>query len=276
MLTEISKRLQSGDLYIDYSVKYDDYRNHLVSNEVQRANLDQFCIESDLPRSGSDFAVAMKDALVERAASSGKRFEEDEYVVIENGKLVLKRRPLKTQPKDLDKLDQSIRKRLPEISIIDLLVETVKWLPIQRHFGPLSGHQGKLASADKRLVASLFCYGCNLGPTQTARCIEGFSRRQIAYLNLSNVTEKNLVDATTKVINAYNKYELPRHWGSGESASVDGTRFDMYEQNILSEFHIRYASYGRIGYYLVSDNYIALSSRFIPCGVREAVHLIDG
>ena len=50
----------------------------------------------------------------------------------------------------------------------------------------------------------------------------------------------------------------------------------MYEQNMLSEFHIRYASYGGIGYYLVSDNYIALFSRFIPCGVREAVHLIDG
>lgn len=110
-------------------------------------------------------------------------------VLIENGKLVLKRRPSKTQPKDLDKLDQSIRKRLPEISIIDLLVETVKWLPIHRYFGPLSGHQGKLSSADKRLVASLFCYGCNLSSTQTARCIEGLSRRQIAYLNLSNVTE---------------------------------------------------------------------------------------
>jgi TnpA family transposase len=78
------------------------------------------------------------------------------------------------------------------------------------------------------------------------------------------------------VINAYNKYELPHHWGSGKSASVDGTRFDMYEQNMLSEFHIRYASYGGIGYYLVSDNYIALFSRFIPCCVREAVHLIDG
>ena len=35
------------------------------------------------------------------------------------------------------------------------------------------------------------------------------------------------------------------------------------------------ASYGGIGYYLVSDQYIALFSRFIPCGVREAMYLID-
>lgn len=125
-------------------------------------------------------------------------------------------------------------------------------------------------------MATLFCYGCNIGPTQTARCIDGFSRKQIAYINLSNTSEQNLVDATEQVINAYNEFDLPGFWGSGNTASVDGTRFDMYEQNMLSEYHVRYASYGGVGYYLVSDKYIALFSRFIPCGVREAVHLIDG
>ncbi len=75
VLTEVSKRLQSSDLYIDNSIKCDDYRNHLVSNEVLRAKLDQFCIESDLPCSGSEFSMAMKQALVERAASTDQRFE---------------------------------------------------------------------------------------------------------------------------------------------------------------------------------------------------------
>ena len=125
-------------------------------------------------------------------------------------------------------------------------------------------------------MATLFCYGCNLGPTQTARSIPNISRKQVAYLNLSHTRQKDLALATEDVINAYNRYELPRYWGSGSTASVDGTRFDMYEQNIMSEYHLRYASYGGIGYYLVSDKYIALFSRFIPCGVREALHLLDG
>jgi len=49
-----------------------------------------------------------------------------------------------------------------------------------------------------------------------------------------------------------------------------------YEQNLLSEYHIRYGGYGGIGYYHVSDTYIALFSNFIPCGVWEAVYLLDG
>ena len=39
------------------------------------------------------------------------------------------------------------------------------------------------------MITTLFCYGCNLGPTQTARSIKGFSRRQVAWLNLKYVTE---------------------------------------------------------------------------------------
>jgi len=78
------------------------------------------------------------------------------------------------------------------------------------------------------------------------------------------------------VINAYHKFALPLRWGTGKSASVDGTQWDLYEQNLLAERHIRYGGYGGIGYYHVSDTYIALFSNFIPCGVWEAIYLLDG
>ena len=125
----------------------------------------------------------------------------------------------------------------------------------------------------RRVITTLFCYGCNLGPTQTARSVKGFSRRQISWLNLKYVTEETLEKAIAQVINTYNKFDLPGYWGSGKSASVDGTKWSMYEQNMLSEYHIRYGGYGGIGYYHVSDKYVALFSHFIPCGVHEAIYI---
>ena len=68
----------------------------------------------------------------------------------------------------------------------------------------------------------------------------------------------------------------PKLWGSGKHASADGTKWNLYEQNLLSEYHVRYGGYGGIGYYHVSDTYVALFSHFIPCGVWEAVYLLDG
>jgi TnpA family transposase len=49
----------------------------------------------------------------------------------------------------------------------------------------------------------------------------------------------------------------------------------MYEQNLLAEYHIRYGGYGGIGYYHVSDTYIALFAHFIPCGVWEGIYILD-
>jgi TnpA family transposase len=64
--------------------------------------------------------------------------------------------------------------------------------------------------------------------------------------------------------------------GSGQRAAADGTKWDVYEQNLLSEYHIRYGGWGGIGYYHVSDTYIALFSSFIACGVWEAIYILDG
>ena len=103
-----------------------------------------------------------------------------------------------------------------------------------------------------------------------------FNRKQIAWLNLRHSTEDKIDEAIVKVINAYNKFSLPKIWGTGQSASVDGTKWDLYEQNLLSEYHVRYMGSGGIGYYHLSDTYIALFSHFIPCGVYEAIYILDG
>ena len=39
--------------------------------------------------------------------------------------------------------------------------------------------------------------------------------------------------------------------------------------------HIRYGGYGGIAYHHIADSYIALFTSFIPCGVWEAVHILD-
>jgi hypothetical protein len=126
VLTELCKRLQSGDLYIDNSTKYDDYRTHLIDDATFKHELPQFCHEANLPEDAKVFAKQLKDRFVAQADSTDKRFADDQHVVIEKGKLVLKRRPSKVSPKRLDELDKILQKQLPEISIIDLLVDATK------------------------------------------------------------------------------------------------------------------------------------------------------
>jgi hypothetical protein len=112
-------------------------------------------------------------------------------------------------------------------------------LDLHKLFGPLSGIDAKIDDPRKRFITTLFCYGCNLGPSQTARSVKGLTRKQVARLNLKHVTEGRLDKANVKVINVYNQFALPKYWGSGKRASADGTKWSLYEQNLLSEYHVR-------------------------------------
>ena len=134
--------------------------------------------------------------------------------------------------------------------------------------------KSKVKRAWERYILVTFCYGCNLGPVQTARSIRGIDRFKLAFINQGHITEANLNDAITTVINAYVHLPLQRLWGKGKSASADGMKWDLYPQSLMSEYHIRYGGYGGIGYYMVSDSYIALMSRFTTCGSWEG-HFIS-
>ena len=43
----------------------------------------------------------------------------------------------------------------------------------------------------------------------------------------------------------------------------------------MSEYHIRYGGYGGIGYYMVSDSYMAWMSRFTTCGSWKGRYILD-
>jgi TnpA family transposase len=105
--------------------------------------------------------------------------------------------------------------------------------------------------------------------------LSGVDRRDLSWVNQQHITEEKLDEAIRAVIAAYNRFQLPKFWGTGKRASADGTKWEIFEQNLLAEYYIRYGGYGGIGYYHVSDTYIALFSHFIPCGVWEGSYILD-
>jgi hypothetical protein len=90
----------------------------------------------------------------------------------------------------------------------------------------------KLENPRERYLITTFCYGCNLGPTQTARSIKGLDRRQVSFVNQRHITEESLNQAITRVINAYAQLPLPTGVGLGKSntsAPSNGTE-NCYEK----------------------------------------------
>jgi TnpA family transposase len=274
----LASELKSGDICVLGSQDYADYRLQLLSWSDCLPLLDQYCDNLGYPNNSNDFVEHLKSWLDETAKQVDDGYPNNSQIVInEFGEPILKRLNKKADNPSLKALESLIEEKMPERNLIDILKNVDYWTNFTRHFGPLSGSDPKLERATERYLLTLFTYGCNLGPYQAARHMRGLATaHELSFVNRRHINLSKLNSALVDILNRYHVLELPTFWGKGTSAAADGTKYDLYEQNLLSEYHIRYGGYGGIAYHHVADSYIALFSHFIPCGTWEAVYIIDG
>lgn len=268
--------ISCADAFVLHSYENDDPNKQFISWEEFYKNLAPYTKligKSDDPKL---FIKELQKEHHEAAEKINQNFMDNEYLSIINSEPVLKRAVSKKVSQQQEKFSKLVASKMPLTDIISVLVDVENWLKVSRKLKPISGYEPKLDDYDLRFIATSFAYGCNVGPVQAERSLKKYSRKQIAWLFNHHITEFRLNKISEEIIKAYKQFELPYIWGDGESASVDGTYWDMYTNNLLAEHHIRYGKYGGIGYYHVSDQYVALFGNFIPCGVYEATYIFDG
>jgi len=276
LFSEIVSELKCADLCIVGSEDFSNPTDQLVPMDELSRKLPKYAEVVGLPIDNAGFVNHIKKHLNTQAQKSEAAYaDNNEFSIKPDGDLWLARLKAKEPVPGVDELAELIKNRMPQRNILDIIVDTQKTLNWSKSFGPISGFESKIKDSAMSYAVTTFCYGCNLGPMQTERSLPVLSRKHLEWINRRHITEEKLEKAINVLVNGYNQFLLPTYWGTGDTASADGTRWDVYENNLVSEYHVRYGSYGGIGYYHVSDKYIALFSRFIPCGVYEASYILD-
>lgn len=275
---QLVQELKSADICVPGSDNYSDSREQLLSLDECNKMLDEYGELVGLPVESQAFVDHVRTQLMDAANAVDRDYLSNTHFNIVNGRPILARLTKKPEPNGFRVVEEALTRKLQalDLSMLDVLGDTMRWLNWGQFFGPLSGHESKLEDEERRQILTTFAYGTGLGPTQVAKSVSGVSDRQIAFLNQRHVTTEKLEAAIREVINGYNRFWLPKLWGDAKRAGADGTKWDLYENNLLSEYHIRYGGWGGVAYYHVSDTYIALFSHFIPCGVWEAIYILDG
>jgi TnpA family transposase len=277
VFVHLADALQAGDLYVAGSENFADYRAQLLPWAECEPRLASYCATLGLPERGEDFAAALKHELITAAAELDAGFADNAELSIDpDGTPHLKQLATTERPEGLPEFEQEVRARMPERHLLDILKNAEHWARFTRHFGPPSGSDPKLTQAVQRYLFTVFGYGCNLGPNQTARHAPEIATAQaLRRINAQHINADKLEAAMVDVIGQYVRFRLPRHWGTGRAAIADGTHVKLRENNLLGSRHIRYGGYGGIAYHHIADTYIALFTTFITCGVWEAVHILD-
>ncbi len=232
LFTQVVNELKSGDLCIPGSEDYGDYRNQLVSWEEYKRDVEGYAEQAGIPADPGAFVAVLKARFAKTADAINQAFPKNEHVEIVAGEPVVKRLRARDGDDGTAFLERLLKARMVPAGVLEALADTEHWLGWTRHFGPVSGFEAKLDRPRERDLATVFCYGSGLGPSQAARSLKGLDRRHVAFANQRHITEETLDDAITGVIDAYARVGLHRHWGSGDTASADGMKWDVHPESL--------------------------------------------
>jgi TnpA family transposase len=277
VFTYLAEELRTGDVAVVGAGAYADWRANLLTWQQCQPLLNKFCADVGLPNTAAGFVERLRNAHLDAAAELDAGYADNADLVIgEGGVPTLKRRRGSAAPAAVEQLAEAIARRMPERSLLSIVSRTAHWLGWHHHFGPASGSDPKIKEPLDRYCMATFTGGVNMGPYEAAKHIAGVSARELSMVRNRHIDLTKLNAAIATVVNAFAELDVVKAWGDGTAVAADGTQVETYIDNLLAETSIRYGGVGGIAYHYVADTYVALFSRFIPCGVWEAVHLIEG
>jgi hypothetical protein len=169
VFSQLMLELKAGDLCILGSDTFADYREQLVSWDTYAERVADYCATAGVPVGGPAFVEHVRDWLDATARATDEGFPDNRLGRIENGEAIITRPPRKTESASVRDLESRLAEHMPEQHILDMLTDTEHWLHWTSRFGPVSGHETKLEHAVVRYLATVFCYGTNMGPSQACR-----------------------------------------------------------------------------------------------------------
>ncbi|MGW2184021.1 Tn3 family transposase, partial [Streptomyces sp. NPDC001732] len=285
VFVNLAEELRCGDVAVTGSEEYADWSQQLLEWPQVEAALPDYLVEvgfrepgDDSPFDAAAFRTQLQDRLTAAAAAADSGYPDNEGLFIDpkTGVPTLERYKADERRPSAVKLEQAIKSRLPERSLLGILARTAYWIEWWRRFGPASGHDPKLKDPFGRYVITTFVNGTNMGPYDAARHINGVSGHELSATANRHFSIAKLNQAITDVVNAHAQLDMARAWGDGTAVAADGTHMDTYLNNLVAETSVRYGRPGGIAYHHIADTYIALFTHFIPCGVWEAVYIIEG
>ena len=129
----------------------------------------------------------------------------------------------------------------------------------------------------RRLLLCLYGLGTNAGLKRLAGGRNGYSYKELLHTHRRYIDAEAVRDAARRVANATLAVRNPRIWGEGTTACAsDSKHFSAFDQNLMTEWHVRYGGRGVMIYWHVERGSVCVHSRLRRCSSSEVAAMIEG
>lgn len=182
------------------------------------------------------------------------------------------------EPQNLRKLKTEIVRRWGVTSLLDILKEAALRIGFAEHFkSPASREVLDREILQKRLLLCLYGMGTNTGLKRISQGDHGQSHNELIYTRRRYINQEHLRAAIIDVANAIFQVRQPHIWGEGTTTCAsDSTQFGAWDQNLMTEWHMRYGGKGIMIYWHVEKHATCIYSQLKTCSSSEVAAMIKG
>jgi len=183
-----------------------------------------------------------------------------------------------SEPLNLARLKTEIQRRWRMTSLLDILKETDLRVDISSHFKTVSSREVlDEDTLQKRLLLCLYGLGTNTGVKRLSDEMAGDDYQNLLHVRRRFIHKDQLRNAIACVANAIFRTRMPQIWGEGTTACAsDSKKFGSWDQNLMTEWHIRYGGRGVMIYWHVEKNSVCIYSQLKTCSSSEVAAMIEG
>jgi len=181
-------------------------------------------------------------------------------------------------PPNLAGLKAEITRRWPLTGLLDVLKETDLRVGFTQHFTG-TGMRSALddETLQRRLLLCLFGLGSNTGLTRVCATPPGDQYHDLLYVRRRYLHPDALRNAIAEVVNAIFRSRASHIWGEGTTACAsDAKQFGAWDQNLLTEWHMRYGGRGVMIYWHVEKHATCIYSQLKTCSSSEVAFMLEG
>src|SRR5579884_990192 len=280
VLDALQEKLRSRELWVVGANKYRNPDDDLPKDFDDKRT--EYYQALGQPEKAEEFITALRQQMIEALTSLDRalpRLSSQVRILDKKGGWI-SLTPLAPQPEpqNLRRLKAEITKRWGVTSLLDILKEAELRIGFTKHFkSPAVREVLEREVLQKRLLLCLYGMGTNTGLKRISQGEHGQSYNELIYTRRRYIHQEHLRAAIIDVANAIFQVRQPHIWGEGTTTCAsDSTQFGAWDQNLMTEWHLRYGGKGVMIYWHVEKHATCIYSQLKTCSSSEVAAMIKG
>ncbi|MGV8949365.1 MAG: Tn3 family transposase [Candidatus Paracaedibacter sp.] len=279
VLKALREGLRCKEIWVDGTNKYRNPDEDLPADFDE--NRDEHYSALNQPKEAEEFTSKLQQEMRDVLSTLNNGLSKNTKVKIlakKGGYISLSPLDEQAPPPNLEAIKKQVFETWQTVGLLDILKETNFRTGFTSVFATTASREYlDPDQLTKRLLLSVFAYGTNTGLKRISASNPEITYEELRHIRRRYLTKGNLRVAITEVTNAILREREEKFFGGATtSIASDSKKFGIWDQNLITEWHVRYGGRGVVIYWHIDKKSVLIYSQLKSCSSSEVSSMIEG